>query len=59
MNEREESQADSALSGFESRIRLIDNIQPTLSLDDFAVGMPVLKCLNGRGYLHFKVRIKY
>lgn len=46
MNKMEEPQTDSALSGLESRIRLIDNIQPTLSLDDFAVGMPVLERLD-------------
>ena len=46
MNEIEDPRTDSALSGFESRIRLIDNIQPTLSLDDFAVGMPVLERLD-------------
>lgn len=40
--DKEEASTKSTLAGFESRVRFIDNIQPTLPLDDFAVRMTVL-----------------
>ena len=47
-------QARSTLPRLETGIGLANNVKPTTTAYDFAVGMPVFQGLYGGGYLHFK-----
>ena len=43
----------SALASLEARIGLVDYIEATLAPHNLAVGVTVLKCLDGRYNFHF------
>ena len=43
---------DLSLSGFEARVGFVDDVKPTASTDDFAVGVTILKCFDGRYNFH-------